>query len=971
MNVYIDTEKWVIKHVERESPFFMGENFVSKIRIYFDSTPSWFPTLSFLKSNGRKKGPFGCDASGTYEVVIDGVTWYAFEFTISTCIGLLDCPGELLCTLSVNMVNDNGDIIGQKPFNFTNTVVKTSILGDGNVIVIGDDPENVLLDAAKNIHDNLGRLAAVEKRMSDLKQKSDNTVDTISEQVITGAKHFKSGNTSRENIVMYPDDTILEKATIIKAINNIINLAAYENWTDFFKVASFKEGINIDKFAWAGYTPSENNHLTPKWYVDNLGESKVSKRDGYGLSKNDLTDELLAKLNSLFNYNDSQIQKQIDDIKLILTSNDVDFDTLQELVNALKNNTASINDIFTVLSQKASKKELDKILNSLGDGYLKKKELIVEPTTLMGGFWEFTGSYPSSEDSEDMDTGIINVNFKAGTQKMTGIRFLVKEDEYVPGFYHYSIYGYVYNAEYLIYSPTNIKKGMAYSDGTLKSNFYLVFEEENYKVLENLKTCSDKYNIHNYITEEYIKEVLSKVATKEYIEEIDETINNLEIEPNKYYNIVSRNTDLTIVFKNVENDSVSEFMGQIYIDEPNECVVNFPEGIRWKVDNNSVLNEDGSITLSPKFTYIFSILNNLGLMSSFENESLGDVILSLNNTTLSWDAVENADGYEVYCDNELVSKTTETFVEISNYVNEIGRTYTIKVVAISSVLTDSLSTIEYTFTVQLSTPINLILNDSGVLSWDMVENATAYKIYDDNLTDKGSTIENYIDLNQKISRAGVHHICVKAFNYVDGVNLSTVYLPSEYSNFVEFVRYIQLTTPINLVLTNGVLSWDSVINADTYNIYSGDTKIGSTTSTAIDLYDLLTTNGTYQITIKASNSQDIYYLESTASAIIEFTKNSAGKLAAPTNLTKASSYTLSWDAVENADGYNVYYQNTGDENYTLLTKVTSTTASYSSLTSGSYNLNFVVTAIDSTGTYDESDYSNSVNAVGSVVDNPF
>lgn len=85
--------------------------------------------------------------------------------------------------------------------------------------------------------------------------------------------------------------------------------------------------------------------------------SKVDKVQGKGLSTHDLTNELLEKLNSLNNYDDTNIQKQINDIKLILTTDDVDFDTLQELVNALKNNVSSISDIFQLLNRKVEKIE--------------------------------------------------------------------------------------------------------------------------------------------------------------------------------------------------------------------------------------------------------------------------------------------------------------------------------------------------------------------------------------------------------------------------------------------------------------------------------------------------------------------------------------------------------------------------------------------------------------------------------------
>lgn len=51
------------------------------------------------------------------------------------------------------------------------------------------------------------------------------------------------------------------------------------------------------------------------------------------------------------------LQEDIKNINTILTSDDIDLDTLQELVTALKNNVSSINDIFAELSKKVDKEE--------------------------------------------------------------------------------------------------------------------------------------------------------------------------------------------------------------------------------------------------------------------------------------------------------------------------------------------------------------------------------------------------------------------------------------------------------------------------------------------------------------------------------------------------------------------------------------------------------------------------------------
>lgn len=147
MKIYVDTTTWARIAEERESPFYMGENNVSKIRIYFNHQPDdWYPTLKFVKSNSRRKGPVSYDVGGYgIETIynLDGVEradWYFFDFTISAIEGVVDVPGELQITLIINhIVNDR--IASQNLINFKNNVVKTTLYGeDENIIVLGDDP---------------------------------------------------------------------------------------------------------------------------------------------------------------------------------------------------------------------------------------------------------------------------------------------------------------------------------------------------------------------------------------------------------------------------------------------------------------------------------------------------------------------------------------------------------------------------------------------------------------------------------------------------------------------------------------------------------------------------------------------------------------------------------------------------------------------------------------------------------------
>ena len=94
MKIFIDTKTWAIVKEERESPFLIGENFNGNVKIYFnEQSVTFFPTLDVVKSNGRKRGPFGYDTSGYGSEVIEDVTWYYFNFTLSAINGVIDTPG--------------------------------------------------------------------------------------------------------------------------------------------------------------------------------------------------------------------------------------------------------------------------------------------------------------------------------------------------------------------------------------------------------------------------------------------------------------------------------------------------------------------------------------------------------------------------------------------------------------------------------------------------------------------------------------------------------------------------------------------------------------------------------------------------------------------------------------------------------------------------------------------------------------
>ena len=203
------------------------------------------------------------------------------------------------------------------------------------------------------------------------------TVDFPTEKIITNIRY---DNQTQELVfefesfedIRVPIKTDISNFYTIQEIDNILNNIKIEfnNSIDNInkqlllkedksnlKALAYKDSLNKNDIGLGNVLNVESypkQETYSKTEIDSINSKKVDKIQGKGLSTNDLTNELLSKLNSLSNYDDTNIQSQIDGIKRVLTSDDVDYDTLQELVNALKNNTSSIGDIFTELSKKAN-----------------------------------------------------------------------------------------------------------------------------------------------------------------------------------------------------------------------------------------------------------------------------------------------------------------------------------------------------------------------------------------------------------------------------------------------------------------------------------------------------------------------------------------------------------------------------------------------------------------------------------------
>lgn len=116
-------------------------------------------------------------------------------------------------------------------------------------------------------------------------------------------------------------------------------------------------------------------------------ELRQLKEEGKGLSKNDFTDELKAKLESLNNYNDTEIKKEINEINKKVaenTENDIKQDTE---IETLKNNYTNLQKQNTKLESQI-KKDRENMINLEVEG----QSIHVEDSSDLEGQLEVLGN---------------------------------------------------------------------------------------------------------------------------------------------------------------------------------------------------------------------------------------------------------------------------------------------------------------------------------------------------------------------------------------------------------------------------------------------------------------------------------------------------------------------------------------------------------------------------------------------------
>ncbi len=242
----------------------------------------------------------------------------------------------------------------------------------------------------------------------------------------------------------------------------------------------------------------------------------------------------------------------------------------------------------------------------------------------------------------------------------------------------------------------------------------------------------------------------------------------------------------------------------------------------------------------------------------------------INGSVISWDAVENATGYEVIVDNNTDNVISTVDAMYTENLTELG-SHSIKIRAVYSSNDEKIYSDYSTFTFDKKEKLvmsSVAINDK-VASWDAVENAVGYYVkvinvssdvlYEGTITDTSYSFdESSVAVDeQKYSKPALYTIYVTA---------KVAENETRYSDSNSTFAYYCVTTQVEktsiTAVTSTSIRWKAMSNATGYTLYlyfvgpSGDELVktydSSTNSYSLSYLDFETKGiGTYYVLIKA------------------------------------------------------------------------------------------------------------------------
>ncbi len=432
---------------------------------------------------------------------------------------------------------------------------------------------------------------------------------------------------------------------------------------------------------------------------------------------------------------------------------------------------------------------------------------------------------------------------------------------------------------------------------------------------------------------------------------------------------VSNATGYEVYIK--EDGKVYSSIGKV--STPNVLVSGLVEGRTYYAKVRAYVTTNGSTSYGQfssevKVTAKSSGTNN-GTLSKVTN--LKVTATTTTTATLSWSNVANSTGYEVYMKEgnsayEKLGNVSNAGVTINGLTS--NTTVYVKVRAYRTVngsTTYGAYSDEVKVTTQApntNTPIGAITNlkvagttnTSANLTWTALTNITGYQVYlkigNGSYNHIGNSNSNNVTING-LTAGTTYTVKIRAYRTVNG---STTY--GNYSSEVKFtttgtnqdntavgtVTNLKVTGTTN---TTASTTWTAVSNVTGYQVYLKEgnnaySNIGNTTNANANINGLKA-GTTYTVKVRAYRTTNGTTKYGNYSSEVTFTTTGTNqdntKLGTVTNLkvtgTTNTTASLTWTAVSNASGYQVYIKE-GNNAYQYIGNTSNSKVTVNSLTAG-------------------------------------
>ncbi len=361
----------------------------------------------------------------------------------------------------------------------------------------------------------------------------------------------------------------------------------------------------------------------------------------------------------------------------------------------------------------------------------------------------------------------------------------------------------------------------------------------------------------------------------------------------------------------------------------------------WVPYNNywvRAINDYGEGEFSDAFTYFIKPATPKNLKATKTNQGI----------KLTWDKVSGAESYNIYLcgrtpgTNEMYSynidSTISNFITI-NYTIDSNEMYAVKAVTTYPGYYDDKEMYSdisnyATYRANVPTPSGVkanVQNGKVTLSWNAVEDADGYQIYNGNTYIKTTSSLNYTLSN--LSTSKVHTLKVRAYIDNDFYNPSTKFY-SNFSNVNVFPNAVSKAKTSLVGKTNIKITWNKKSNVTGYKIYrstsknSGYKNIKTITSKNTNSYTdkNLSKGKTYYykvIPYLKTNGKEYNGGNSNISNIKTFSDSKITGLYICTEAGSSNSY-LSWTkSSNNIDGYIIYRATSKNGKYKKVKTITS------------------------------------------------